>query len=196
MRFERKSIRIYVFFLVLFVLSGCQGFAKYVSQVDPLADTDLSMAYIFGKFCLTENSSDKLDIALNVSDENGENPHHIRFIKDSRQFIYAVSIEPGTYRIKEVLFTDFLKEIMGKKDFAANDMRLMESFELKAGDLFYIGDYTGVTQVMQALNNTVSQTFLITSIEDNYDDAYTALMASNPKLEVLTPRSIFGSNEK
>jgi hypothetical protein len=184
------SLLLVIFFAFLFV--GCQGFAKYAPPIEPNNDLDVSQAYVFGKFELTDDSDEKtLTIALNIVDVNNEeNQYHVKFTKDIEMNTYGIVILPGTYMIKEVLFIDYMKEILRRVEFDWEDARLLRSFEIKAGEMLYLGDFVGKTEYNRSFYD-IQMGFSLFSISNNYNITYQALLSENKKLEVLESSNIF-----
>lgn len=140
-----KSLRAILALLVL-SLTGCTTFSPVVERLDvPRQDR----GYLLGRF--TQNGDWMwINIGLRIlyqDPKGGEEKYYIKFGPDSpdpTDNIIAMSVAPGRYQIQGFVFTwvNGLGYNLTRSE-PLIDKAKRPYFNVEAGKLYYIGDYTG-----------------------------------------------------
>ena len=99
-------------------------------------------AYLYGRFWVDRPWGHAGRLALELEDNTGGQILRLR-LRDHGP-VYAVEVEPGTYRIKDILY-----DSAGMFDWETSKIRLIEPayvfgpFTAKAGKAYYLGDFDG-----------------------------------------------------
>lgn len=163
--------------IAAFVL-GCVSFTP---ETRPGAAVNSEKAYVFGRFNLRIEKG-AAHIAVNLRTENGKN---YTLPLKTRDDVYAVCLPPGTYRVVSVYFLNELKNKIAERALRA-DEKFTRGFTVRAGDLFYIGDYQGMIRI-----DGGESTFALESVENRYDAALDKILAKYGAFGKLNAKSLF-----
>jgi hypothetical protein len=137
--------------------------------------------YVFGRFNLRIEKGVS-HIALNL--ESGDGKNYALPLKAGDD-VYAVCLAPGTYRVASVHFLNESRNKIATRAFETS-RKLMTSFELQTGDLFYIGDYQGMIRI-----NGGESTFALESVNDRYNETLGVILKKHGNFGVLKAKSGF-----
>ena len=130
--------------LVAVVMSvGCANL-NYRSPVEPSARPNLQKSYLYGRFSLDSDFMNKVRLALQIENSGNGKILSVRLL-NGRQ-VYAVEVEPGTYRLKGFVYA-LLGAVMEfettKIQLPAKPSYLTAPFTAEPGKAYYLGDYLG-----------------------------------------------------
>lgn len=173
-----KNILGLFFVLFFFIFMGCASYAPILSNAD---EVNTEMAYIFGEFGLIQTSGD-MAIALVLE---GPKKYTIRLIKDTNN-IYPIEVKPGKYKITSILYLYAFGEIGGKDKIKSSNPELTQEFEIKSGDLCYIGDFVGsITSSSRGYN------MMLADVKNDFKMTSHILKERYPNLSSLKIKSIY-----
>jgi len=130
--------------LVSVVMSvGCANL-HYGSPVEPSARPNPQRSYLYGRFSLDSDFMNKVRLALQIENTGNGEILSLRLLNE--QQVYAVEVEPGTYRLKGFIYA-LLGAVMEfettKIQLPAEPAYLTAQFTAEPGKAYYLGDYLG-----------------------------------------------------
>ena len=124
--------------ITLIFLSGC---ANYTKRALPTEAIDHSSAYLYGRFYIDAPSGvlsldGQISMGFVIKCDDGSH-YNLKFYNASP--VFALKLKPANCSLKELIYSDVDGYVMGREAYAGTDL---QSFELKANQAYYLGDYT------------------------------------------------------
>lgn len=177
--------------VIALMLAGCAGYERAMTADDPVAPQD---AVLYGRFFVNSPSAllaidGHATMGISYSCEDGA-VYTVRFSNSAP--LQSVLIKPSRCSLTEVVFTDADGMVKGRQ--AAN-ASVVKSFEVKAGEMFYLGDFTGEVTHSTTYDGWATH-WKISDVSDNFGSTTRELVAQLPRLAQLTPVSISASKDE
>jgi len=125
-------------------------------------------------------------IALWLENEDLKKPIYIYF--DKNRPVYAITVDPGHYRLIGFAGIDMTHRILGQRVFHGKDPKepITVSFEARTNSAVYIGDFTGYAKV-----NLVEEEWALRAGTNNFAGTTVEFHKEYPNLANLPVFSIF-----
>lgn len=179
-----KLVRAILSIVLTALISGCAG----IQLVDPLApSTNLAKtkAYVYGQFKLYRGPMNITRLYVRMENLDTGALVDLRLRSDD-QSIYAAEIDPGTYRVKEIIFTPggpsawlFSAEVR-KIQFPPSVSYLSQPATMEPGKAYYIGDFYGETGRSEPAYNVVRFSGYLTDVRQDFAGTTRALKGRLP----------------
>ena len=101
-------------------------------------------SYLYGKFFLQSDFMNKFRLALRFENTANDDISSIRLLNN--QPIYAVEVDPGTYRLKDIVYAPLgaMMDFEVKKMTVPSEPKyLHNSITVEPGNIYYLGDFSG-----------------------------------------------------
>jgi hypothetical protein len=146
-------------------------------------------AFIFGSFVIIQTSS-TYSIGLTIQNENGKE-YTIKFLPDSKMQYQVISVTPGTYTFKKILYMDSSNGLVGSDNFKAQ-VNYPIQFTIEKGEAIYVGDFLGFTSLYQIAGQVKTFSFTLNNPENKYTETVNKVMNLYPFMQELKIKNIFG----
>lgn len=141
MRYFRKKLSL-LLFLVVFVC-GCAS-VNYGRPINTSMRPKPNKGYLYGKFFLERDFMNKFRLALRFENIANGSISSIRLL--NAQSIYAVEIDPGVYRLKDIIYAPLgamMDFEIKKLTIPSEPEYLHKNITVEPGRIYYLGDFSG-----------------------------------------------------
>ena len=174
-----------------FLMLGCSSCVFYASPVKPASEINKKNALLYGRFFYGHHFTEELNPAwrttgLWIKNEATDRSLYIQ-LKDTNP-VYAVQVVPGRYRIAGFVRSDNEHGVKDCIAFSATNVpsAMAGSFEARAGDQIYIGDFIWETRLDYPILH-----WKLKSIDNNFNATTIEFRQAYPKLPATPLESIF-----
>jgi len=141
--------------ILLLIISGCANL-NYRPPLEPAFVPNPKKSYVYGRFNLERDFMNKVRLALQI--ENMVNGSILSLRLLDKQQVYAVEVEPGTYKLKGFVYA-LLGAVMefetSKIPLPVQPAFLKDRFSVEPGKAYYLGDYYGSSRRNSIVANPV-----------------------------------------
>ncbi|MCK5706384.1 MAG: hypothetical protein KAI43_01935 [Candidatus Aureabacteria bacterium] len=140
---KRNSFIMIILFLLSFVFSGCASL-DYRKPLNSSIQPKASKSYLYGRFFLQRDFMNKWRLALRFENITNGNIISIRLLNEKP--VYAVEIDPGTYRLKDIVYAPLgamMDFEITKLTVPSEPAYLHNSITVEPGKIYYLGDFSG-----------------------------------------------------
>jgi hypothetical protein len=135
--------------LSIFLLSLSYGCANlnYQAQYPKTNTPDTSKGYFYGRFFLDKDSMNLRRFGLQIQNTSNKTTYSFKFSDVNP--VYAVVVEPGTYKIEKFVFAPWGAILQNEiKTIPLPDgmSYLKKPFIVEAGKCYYLGDFFGISR--------------------------------------------------
>lgn len=170
---------------------SCTSCVFYSTPVKSAGQINQDDTILYGRFHYGQHFAEEPNPAwytrgLWIRNETTDRTHYIE-LKETNE-VYAVQVEPGSYRIMGLVNTDNEHGVKGRIAFALTNRPgwLTEPFQARKGEQIYIGDYQCETKLDWPM-----LTFKFKYITNNFDATTVEFRNKYPELMTTTAASIF-----
>jgi hypothetical protein len=166
-----KTFHIFCLGILIFCSASC---VFYISPVQRANQVNKSEAMFYGKFFYGRHFSEELNPSWYTTGlwiENTGTGHALYIEFKDTNYVYAVQVEPGIYRIAGSVRSDNEHGVKQRMVFTETNFPgiILKPFEARAGDQIYLGDYMWETKsdwpMMYWKLKSVDDQFLTTTSE-------------------------------
>ena len=178
-----KTLRIIFLGLVAILLVSC---AELVPPVSSTFKPDNNTTVLFARLNLEKRVSLGNRIALWLQNLDSKKSVYIYF--DQNQPVYAITAEPGRYRLMGAAGIDMTHRVLDRDLFREKGSKgkYYLPFEVRTNSAIYLGDFVGYAKV-----NLVAEEWAIKSVTNNFDQTTEDFRKTYPNLASLQVFSIF-----
>jgi len=169
----------------------CVSCAFYSTPVKRAGEINKNHAILYGRFYYGHHFAEEPNPAwytagVWIRNETTDRTQYIELRE--KNAVYAVQVEPGSYRITGLVKTDNEHGVKGRITFPATNQAawLARTFDVRKGERIYIGDYQGETKLDYPI-----LTFKLRYITNNFAATTAEFRNNYPELMTTTAASIF-----
>ena len=183
--------KLLILLCTVFIFS-CSTFVDVKHIYPAKTEPDPELGYLFGKLAINSKAGNfALEFVNTVNSE--EKPVILRFIKYTDNInsagLTVVSVAPGTYRLKNVLYIVGNTKLYSQKEITIPEVS--EEFTVQAGDCCYIGHWFAAFTRTYTPDGGQSVVWQLDSITDQRDLAVSDLAKEYPLLSDLKQITFF-----
>jgi len=180
---DMKTTWVVLWSLLVVLLASC---AHLVPPVSATFTPDENTAVLYARLNLEDRISMGNRIALWLENVDLKKPVYIYF--DKNRPVYAITIEPGHYRLIGFAGIDMTHRILGRRVFHEKNSKktFVVPFEARTNSAVYIGDFIGYAKV-----NLVEEEWALKTVTNNFAGTSIEFHKEYPNLTNLPVFSIF-----
>ena len=143
----RRSIWVTILFPVFLLSAGCTNL-NFLDPLSASAPITEDQTYIYGSFALSRTGILLTRVLLRMEEVNHGTTAEIE-LREIGNVVYAVALPPGTYRVKEFVFTKGGPPSMLQASEAVplaippEAHYLANPVQMRGGTAYYLGDFKG-----------------------------------------------------
>lgn len=167
----------------MILLASC---AHVIPPVTSTFEPDNNTTVVYARLDLEKNISLGNRLALSLVNTDLNKPVYMYF--DQQKPVYAITVDPGHYRILGLVGVDMTHRVLGQAAFYNKDLKedFTMSFEAQKNSAVYIGDFVGYAKV-----NLFAEEWAIKSFTNNFVGTTVAFHKDYSNLSKIPVISIF-----